>query len=63
MITQAFAKLEGYKTYIAAAATALTALAAYLNHDVSGAEAFKTAADALMAACIRHGISTTTKGN
>lgn len=60
MLANAFAKLEGYKTYIAAAATALGALAAYLNHDIGGAQAFQTATTAILAVCIRHGVATST---
>lgn len=50
--------LSGYKTYITAAVAVVTALGLYLAGDANVADTAQTIFTAVMAAFIRHGIST-----
>lgn len=47
----------GYKTYIVAAVSVLTAVAAYLVGDLSLAAAVQTVITAVLAATLRHGVA------
>lgn len=57
-----FGKLKGYKTYIAAALGALTAIGAYLTGDMNGADAFQACLTAVIGATMRHGFPKGAKG-
>lgn len=51
--------LKGYKTYIVAGVTVITAVASYLVGDMSLAEAANLVVTAVIGATIRNGVSTT----
>jgi hypothetical protein len=52
-------KLQGYKTYMVATAAALTAVVAYLNHQIDLFQLGEALLTAAGAATIRHGVNTT----
>lgn len=54
-----FNKLNGWKTYITAAATVLGALSAYLNHNITLDKMILISLAAIQTANIRHAITTT----
>lgn len=49
--------LKGYKTYVTAGVTVITAVAAYLVGDASLTDTAQLVVTALMGAFIRHGVS------
>lgn len=51
-------KLKGKKTYVVAFMAILGALASYLTGDTTANDAIKIGIDAVLAATIRHGITT-----
>lgn len=53
--------LKGYKTYIAAALSAITAGAGYLTGDLTAAAAIQLAVTAVIGATLRQGINETAK--
>lgn len=50
--------LAGYKTYVVAALAILGAIAGYLTGDLSLADAAQTVLTAVLAATVRHGVTT-----
>jgi len=59
-MSQLFAKLEGYKTYLVCAIAVLTALLSYLNHQISLIDLAMAVLAALGAASGRQAITTST---
>lgn len=50
--------MNGWKTYLAAAAAIITAWAAWANGSLELAEAFQATITAVLAATVRHGVKT-----
>ena len=50
--------LQGYKTYVVAFLAVLGAVAGYLTGDLSLGDAIQTGVTAILAATVRHGVST-----
>jgi hypothetical protein len=55
-----FSPLVGYKTYITAGLAITGALLGALDGDITWSAAFGLVAPAALAACVRHGVSTST---
>jgi hypothetical protein len=51
-------RMEGFKTYLAAAATVITAWAAFAKGSIDLASAFQATITAVLAATVRHGVTT-----
>lgn len=56
------ARVQGNKTYLVAITGVLTALVTLLNGQIDTAEFMRATIDCILAAAIRHGISTTNQG-